>query len=154
MGRMEGNQLNSPLFAKEGVRGSLMINHLNQKHLKTKRKSLRKNQTIAEKHLWQFLRNKQLKGHKFFRQYSIGPYIVDFYCPKLKLAIESDGGQHNQKPNRDYDTKRSKYLSHSGIKTIRYWNNQALSNPKSVLEDIINICKTPPDLPFRKGVEL
>ena len=60
--------------------------------IKNKRKSLRKSQTDAEKKLWSKLRNKNIFGYKFYRQYGIGPYIADFYCPKLKLAVEADGG--------------------------------------------------------------
>ena len=62
---------------------------------KTRRRSLRKSSTDAERKLWSKLRNKQLAGLKFFRQYSVGPYILDFYCPTLRLDIEADGGQHD-----------------------------------------------------------
>jgi very-short-patch-repair endonuclease len=58
---------------------------------KTKRIVLRKNQTDAEKKLWARLRNKQFYGYKIFRQYGVGQYIADFYCPRLKLVIEVDG---------------------------------------------------------------
>lgn len=64
--------------------------------LKQRRRELRRNQTDAGKALWMKVRNRQLFGLRFFRQYSIGPYILDFYCPMEKLAIELDGGQHNQ----------------------------------------------------------
>ncbi len=62
--------------------------------LKERRSDLRKSQTEVEKGLWGKLSNRQLFGIKFFRQYSLGSYILDFYSPKLKLAIELDGGQH------------------------------------------------------------
>ncbi len=55
-------------------------------------KSLRRNQTDAEKKLWLILRNRQLMGTKFRRQISIGKYILDFYSPEYKLSIEADGG--------------------------------------------------------------
>ena len=70
---------------------------------------------------------------KFFRQYSIGPYILDFYCPTLKLAIELDGGQHNQPENRDYDSARSEYLKAQGIEVTRFWDNEVLHDIQSVL---------------------
>ena len=57
-------------------------------------RSLRKNQTDAEKRLWSRLRRKQVSGYRFRRQVPIGPYIVDFFCPELKLIIEVDGGHH------------------------------------------------------------
>jgi very-short-patch-repair endonuclease len=62
--------------------------------LKKYSQELRKNMTEAEKLLWSKLRRKQLKDSQFYRQRIIGNYIVDFYCPKSKLIIEVDGGQH------------------------------------------------------------
>jgi len=82
----------------------------NDPTLKQRRRELRRDQTDAEKALWTKVRNKQFFGMKFFRQYSIGSYILDFYCPTVKLAIELDGGQHNQNDNREYDSARSEYL--------------------------------------------
>ena len=58
------------------------------------RRRLRKNATDAERKLWSILRSKRMAGLKFFRQYSVGSYILDFYCPERRLAIEVDGGQH------------------------------------------------------------
>jgi len=52
---------------------------------------------------------------KFFRQYSIGPYILDFYCPAVRLGVELDGGQHNQCENEEYNAARSAYLKAQGI---------------------------------------
>jgi prepilin-type N-terminal cleavage/methylation domain-containing protein len=70
---------------------------------------------------------------KFFRQYSIGPYILDFYCPTAKLAIELDGGQHNQCENKEYDESRSEYLKAQGIEVTRFWNHEVLLDIQSVL---------------------
>ena len=70
---------------------------------------------------------------RFFRQYSIGPYILDFYCPAMKLAIELDGGQHNQCENKEYDAARSDYLKAQGIEVIRFWNHEVLLDMQSVL---------------------
>ena len=61
---------------------------------KNRRRELQKTQTNAERKIWNLLRNKQVNGYKFFRQFGIGPYIVDFYCPILKIAIKIDGGHH------------------------------------------------------------
>ncbi len=55
---------------------------------------LRKEQTDAERKLWSILRNRQLSGVKFRRQFPIGRYMLDFYSPEHKLGIEADGGQH------------------------------------------------------------
>ena len=57
-------------------------------------RQLRREQTDAEKLLWYCLRNRQLFGLKFRRQYPVGPYILDFYCHEYKLCVELDGGQH------------------------------------------------------------
>ena len=64
------------------------------KSLKQISRNLRRNMTDAERLLWSNLMGKQLKGFQFYRQKIIDNYIVDFYCPKLKLVIEVDGGQH------------------------------------------------------------
>jgi len=73
---------------------------------------------------------------KFFRQYSIGPYILDFYCPTVKLAVELDGGQHNESDNRDHDVTRSDYLKAQGIDVIRFWNNEVLFDIQSVFSKL------------------
>jgi len=101
--------------------------------LKPRRRELRRNQTEAEKALWTHLRNKRFYGMKFFRQYSIGPYILDFYSPTLKLAIELDGGQHNQPENKEYDLARSEYLKGQGVEVTRFWDNEVLHDIQSVL---------------------
>ena len=110
----------------------------NIKNLKDNRKKLRHNMTDAEILLWSRIQNKQLCGYKFRRQHSIGGYIVDFYCPKLKLAIELDGGQHNQEENIIYDEERTRYLNSLNIKVIRYWNYEVLESINDVLDDIVN----------------
>lgn len=119
----------------------------NDPTLKQRRRELRRNQTEAEKALWAHLRNKQFLGMKFFRQYSIGPYILDFYCPNMKLAIELDGGQHNQYENKEYDAVRSEYLKSQGIEVIRFWDNEVLLDMESVLSEI-GLRVTPPHLPL------
>jgi len=104
--------------------------------LKQRRKELRQNQTDAEKAFWSKVRNRQLHGLKFFRQFGIGPYIVDFYCPAIKLAIELDGGQHNEHAKRLYDTTRSDYLKGNGICVLRFWNNEVLCDMQNVLSKL------------------
>ena len=66
----------------------------NDPSAKLDRRRLRKNATNAERKSWSILRSRRIAGLKFFRQYSVGPYILDFYCPEQRLAIEIDGGQH------------------------------------------------------------
>jgi len=73
---------------------------------------------------------------KFFRQYSIGPCILDFYCPTVKLAVELDGGQHNQSDKRERDVARSEYLKAQGVDVMRFWNNEVLLDIQSVLSEL------------------
>jgi very-short-patch-repair endonuclease len=80
----------------------------------------------------------------------MGPYILDFYCPTLKLAVELDGGQHNQSETKGYDAARLEYLKAQGIDVMRYWNNEVLHDVQSVLAELI-LKVTPPNLPFTKG---
>lgn len=106
---------------------------LNDPVLKQRRQELRRDQTDAEKALWDHIRNRQFYGIRFCRQYSVGPYILDFYCPPLKLAIELDGGQHAQDDNQEYDAARSAYLKTQGINVIRFWNHEVLQDIEGVL---------------------
>ena len=108
----------------------------NDPTLKQRRRELRRNQSDAERALWAKVRNKQFFGMKFYRQYSIGPYILDFYCPTVKLAVELDGGQHNQGDNMEYDAARSEYLKAQGIDVMRFWNNEVLLDIQGVLSKI------------------
>ena len=94
--------------------------------------------TNAEKLLWSHLRNKQL-GVKFRRQFSVGEYITDFYCPNLKLAVEVDGGQHYTKEGIEYDNKRTEYLNSIKIEVVRYTNIDILMNIDRVLIDLAKI---------------
>ena len=105
----------------------------NDPTLKHRRRDLRQNQTEAEKTLWSHLRYRKLYGLRFFRQYSVGPYILDFYCPKLRIAIELDGGQHTENEMRQYDEARSEYLKGQGIEVIRFWNHDVLQYTDDVL---------------------
>src|SRR5437867_2133213 len=103
--------------------------------LKSLRRSLRASQTETEKYLWSKIRNNQL-GCRFFRQYSVGRYILDFYSPTLKLAIELDGSQHSEENNIEKDNTRTQFLESNGIKVIRFWDNEVFNNPEGVLTRI------------------
>lgn len=99
------------------------------------RKYLRNNATPQETKLWNELRNKKL-GNKFRRQHGIVNYIVDFYCPKKKLAIEIDGNEHLQ--NKEYDKERTESFKILGVKVIRFWNSEVDKNINEVLSKIRN----------------
>lgn len=116
--------------------GGVMKYLRNDPALKQRRQELRKKQTEAEKIFWKHMRNRQLYGMRFFRQYSVGPYILDFYCPQMRLAIELDGGQHTEDDKREYDEARSAYLQAQGIDIIRFWNHEVLHQTKSVLRRV------------------
>ena len=106
----------------------------NNSIFKRRRKELRRKQTPAEKVLWEQLRGRKLEKCKFWRQYSVGPYILDFYCPEIRLAIEVDGHQHQAAI--EYDQEREMYLKELDIKTIRYKNEEVMSKLEKVIDDI------------------
>lgn len=99
-------------------------------------RNLRKNQTAAEKKFWTILRNRQLTGVKFRRQFSIGRYILDFYSPEYRLGIEADGGQHYTDEGRKRDELRTKVLSQLGIQILRFNDHEILNNIEGVCEII------------------
>jgi urease accessory protein len=114
-------------------------------------KTLRKNQTEAERLLWRQLRSKGLSGRKFRRQQPIGAYIVDFVCLEKMLIIEVDGGQHTENEN---DRRRDAWLQSEGYTVLRFWNNDVLGNLEGVMERIHQNCGAPsPQSPPLKGGE-
>ncbi len=121
-----------------------MMEIFNKASTREKRKNLRKNQTEAELALWKELRGKRFMGRKFFRQYGIGEYIADFYCPQHKLVIEIDGGQHHSGEGEEYDKSREDFMSSLAVKTIRFSNRDVLQNMDSVLSQIERELPLPP----------
>ncbi len=113
-----------------------MTLHYNRTKEKWRRKDLRKKSTKAEKILWEYLRNRNLAGFKFKRQYSVDSFIIDFYCPKVKLGIEVDGEVHFTEEAKNYDENRSGFLSDFGIDIIRFRNDDIYNNLKVVLNTI------------------
>ncbi len=105
-----------------------------QSKVKKNARTLRKNSTDAESHLWFHLRANRL-GYKFKRQVPLGAYIVDFACFEKKLIIELDGGHHMSQ--QDYDLKRTAWLNAEGFKVIRFWNVDVFQHTRSVLEGIM-----------------
>ena len=103
---------------------------------KLERRHLRKNSTAAERRLWSILRSRQMSGLKFLRQYGVGPYILDFYCPELRLAIEVDGGQHADICGQQHDAHRDRYLKDLEIRVIRFWNSDVLQNIEGIGQKI------------------
>ena len=104
--------------------------------LKSKRIELRKALTPAEATLWKHLQNSQLEGRKFRRQHSVGNYILDFYCPSEKLAVELDGAGHFTEEGVEYDEKRTEFLESVGIKVVRFENETVFKFLDHVVEEI------------------
>jgi very-short-patch-repair endonuclease len=118
----------------------------NNSSLQSLRRVLRHDSTDAERVLWQKIRDKQL-GVRFLRQYGVGAYILDFYCPKMRLAIELDGGQHAEDEVMKEDKERTGFLKKQNITVLRFWNNDVFTNMDGVLE-VIQSYLTPPNLPL------
>ena len=92
-------------------------------------RDLRHNMTDAERELWRILRNRQFAHTKFRRQVPVGPYIADFLCYDARLIVEADGGQHAESAN---DAERDAWLAAQGFRTLRFRNNDILTNPEGV----------------------
>ena len=107
------------------------------------RQELRNNLTTAEVTLWNILRRKQIDGLKFRRQHSAGEYIMDFYCPELKLCIEIDGNIHEQTEAFAHDIKRTDYLNSQGITVFRYSNDVVFNQPGGIIDSIKKFKENP-----------
>lgn len=107
---------------------------LNPKKTKKLRQHLRNNMTKTEIMLWNRLKGKQLKGFKIRRQYGVGSYIIDFYCPKLKLGIEIDGESHYKKDGIEHDRIRDQFLKEQGIDLLRIPTTEIKHNLEGVIE--------------------
>ena len=103
-------------------------------------KELRQRTTIAEELLWEALKEKKLSGLKFYRQMPIDRFIVDFYCPRLKLAIELDGGIHDDPDQDDHNRLREQMLSEREIRIIRFRNKEVIRNLHDVCTRIKDAC--------------
>ena len=104
-----------------------------------KRRMLRNNTPLAENILWYKLSKRQLNGHRFRRQYSIDRYVVDFYCPILKIAIEIDGYSHFNDEAMVYDQERREFIESLGIKVLRFTNREVYEDLEGVLASIAHI---------------
>ena len=105
-------------------------------------KDMRENMTEAEKRLWLRINNKQL-GFRFKPQHPISRFVADFYCHKLKLIIEVDGGIHTGKDEREYDINREGVLKRFGIKVIRFTNEEVMNDMEKVVKEIKKYLPSP-----------
>ena len=112
------------------------MNQLQNKKLTPNAKTLRKNMTKEERHLWyDFLKYLTVTLH---RQKVIGPYIVDFYIASKKIIIELDGSQHYETNGILGDQKRDKFFHEQGITVLRYSNLDVNRKFSAVCEDVLN----------------
>ena len=119
---------------------------------------LRKKATQPERILWRHLRNRNFAGYKFRRQHPFDDYVVDFYCPSAKLAVELDGGGHNYQADQIRDRTRSEFLARRGVIVLRFRNHQVCRELDSVLQAIWFALEqrqlhnpSPSSSPFGKG---
>ena len=105
------------------------------------RRGLRTAATPAEITLWQYLKRSQVGGLKFRRQHSVGAYILDFYCPEIKLDIELDGDVHDAPLSYEHDMIRTNYLNQQGISVLRYHNDVVFKNVQGIIESILHLAE-------------
>lgn len=109
---------------------------INLPPLKGFRKTKRQEMTPAEAKLWAALKSRPLGGRKFTRQHSIGPYVLDFYCPEESLAVELDGAHHSTLGAEAYDHERALFRAYFGVKVLRFENKWVYNQSESVLAAI------------------
>ena len=112
----------------------------NPSELKDYRRSLRQNMTPAEVKLWTLIKGKRVEGLQFRRQFGIDEYILDFYCPQLKLAIELDGDYHylGGVPEHDFSRDKALFCNH-GTKTLRFENKDVFVRPEIIINSILAV---------------
>lgn len=91
------------------------------------------------------MRNGRLGGWKWRRQVPVGPYIADFLCVEASLVVELDGGQHSEQ--RAYDERRTHFLQAQGLRVLRFWNREVLTNCDGVCLTILRACGEASPLP-------
>ena len=100
-------------------------------------RSLRREQTEAEKRIWGYLRDSRLQGWKFRRQVPIGPYYADFLCTDAKFIIEIDGATHGSDAEVRHDEIRTNFLKKMGYRVFRCYNADVFENLTGVLDGIL-----------------
>jgi very-short-patch-repair endonuclease len=108
----------------------------NRKELKSVRRSLRSSGTSSEAVLWKCLSGNKLDGRKFRRQHSVGPFVLDFYCPSERLCVEVDGGAHQDPTSSVNDGSRDRYLADLGIRVVRIDNKDVIDDLDGVKDMI------------------
>ena len=104
---------------------------------------MRRQPTDAERKLWAVLRLKNLCGYRFRRQRPVAGYILDFYGPSRRLAVELDGGQHAEDRPAEQDRIRTARLRELGVRVVRFWDDEVLRYPEAVAEPILRHLEAP-----------
>ncbi len=136
-----------------------MTRAFNRKEHTSMRRRLRSESPKAERLLWWRLRGKQMDGLKFRRQYGVGEYVLDFYCPAAKLAVELDGETHFDPKAEARDARRQAFVERFEIRVLRFTNPQVYEQLDAVVDEIWRAAreriaaleKNPPSSPLRKG---
>jgi very-short-patch-repair endonuclease len=119
----------------------------NNQHQKEIRQKLRGVHVPVEVMLWARLKQRQFLGLKFRRQYGIGAYVVDFFCPEKRLAIELDGDSHFDQKIQEREKRRSMFFTNHNIQVIRFTNQEIRYALDQVLEQLATVCRTTPSWP-------
>ena len=133
----------------------------NRKAQTPMRRKLRSESPKAERLLWWRLRGRQLDGLKFRRQYGVGEYVIDFFCPNARLAVEVDGESHFAPRAESQDAKRQAFIESSGIRVLRFTNPQVYDGLDAVVDEIWRVArervaefeKNPPQSPLVTGAD-
>lgn len=123
----------------------VMIKLFNRKSQKLTRRNLRNRPTCSEKIIWHYLCGNNLGGYKFRRQQGIGPYVVDFYCPEAKLAVEIDGDSHYQIGAAEHDRVKQEFIERAGIRVVRFTDNDVRDSLDNALAIILQKLRTTPN---------
>jgi very-short-patch-repair endonuclease len=115
-----------------------MVRIYNKKQFQERRRTLRNNMPKSEVILWSKIKNRQIHGERFLRQYGVDQYVLDFYCPRLKLAIEVDGDSHFISGAEEQDKVRQKYIETLGIHFLRFTNVDVVENLDGVCQRIFD----------------
>ena len=108
---------------------------------------LRRQLTDAEQVLWSALRDSRMQGIKFRRQHPFGPYVLDFFCVNAQLAVELDGGIHDQPEQKDYDAERTAFLEANGLRVLRFRNEEIADKLDDVMRAILEAASPTPQPP-------
>jgi very-short-patch-repair endonuclease len=100
-------------------------------------RALRKAMTLPEVLLWTALRKRQAGGLRFRRQHPIGPYVLDFYCEDLRIAVEVDGEVHSRAGHPERDARRDRWLQAQGVSTVRLPAAEVLRSPDDAASTVL-----------------